>query len=77
MPSTRYLSAIVFAFASLKVAIAIPVAETIYPEVIPGPGLPSLAELGHTSAQLYQMSPDEGMKSLSHIYNPHLGLIRQ
>ena len=26
-----------------------------YPDVIPGPGLPSLASLGLTSAQLYEM----------------------
>ena len=38
---------------SLGAASAIPTAEKAYPEVIPGEGLPSLAELGLTSAQLY------------------------
>jgi len=31
----------------------------VYPEVIPGPGLPSLAELNLTSAQLYEMGPPD------------------
>jgi hypothetical protein len=35
-------------------------APAVYPEVIPGPGLPSLAELGITSAQLWEMGPPEG-----------------
>ncbi|KAH8892415.1 hypothetical protein GQ53DRAFT_646571 [Thozetella sp. PMI_491] len=30
----------------------------LYPEVIPGPGLPSLAELNLTSAELYNTKPD-------------------
>ncbi|KAK4032533.1 hypothetical protein C8A01DRAFT_20400 [Parachaetomium inaequale] len=38
--------------ASLQGVLAAPKA---YPEVIPGPGLPSLAELDVTSAQLYEM----------------------
>ena len=39
-------------------AIPVPAAEKVSPEVIPGPGLPSLASLGLTSAELYQ-SKDE------------------
>ncbi|KAH9220070.1 hypothetical protein DL95DRAFT_456979 [Leptodontidium sp. 2 PMI_412] len=31
---------------------------TFYPEVIPGPGMPSLAELGLTSEQLYTTTPN-------------------
>lgn len=34
-------------------AAAIPASEKTYPDVIPGPGLPSLASLGLTSPQLY------------------------
>ena len=39
---------------SLVQSAALPAeATTVYPEVIPGPGLPSLASLGLTSADLY------------------------
>ncbi|KAL2192582.1 hypothetical protein P885DRAFT_47343 [Corynascus similis CBS 632.67] len=34
----------------------------VYPEVIPGPGLPSLAELNTTTAELYEMGLPEGKK---------------
>jgi hypothetical protein len=34
-----------------------------YPEVIPGPGLPSLASLNLTSAELYQRIPSPGRSS--------------
>jgi hypothetical protein len=43
--------------ASIQGAIAAP---KVYPEVIPGPGLPSLASLNVTSAQLYEMGIPEG-----------------
>lgn len=43
--------------ASLQGVMAAP---NVYPEVIPGPGLPSLAELNVTSAELYQMGTPEG-----------------
>lgn len=33
-----------------------------YPEVVPGPGLPSLEEVGLTSAQLYQMGMPKSRK---------------
>lgn len=49
-------------FASL-VAIAT-AGVTKYPEVVPGPGLPSLAELGLTSAQLYQMGTPKSCASI-------------
>ena len=41
--------------ASLSGVAAVPTSEATqaHPEVIPGPGLPSLAELGITSEQLY------------------------
>jgi hypothetical protein len=45
--------------ASLQGAMAAPAPE-VYPEVIPGDGLPSLAELGLTSAQLYEMGTPKG-----------------
>lgn len=45
---------------------ALPTVETVYPEVIPGPGLPSLAELHLTSAELYTMKPDMCMIDILH-----------
>lgn len=39
----------------LSVASAAPPVSGNYPEVIPGPGLPSLESLGITSAELYQL----------------------
>ncbi|KAJ2980575.1 hypothetical protein NQ176_g2556 [Zarea fungicola] len=42
-------------FALFSLAAAAPAAESKYPEVIPGPGLPSLESLGLTSEQLYTM----------------------
>lgn len=50
-------------------AAAVPVsaADKIYPEVFPGHGLPSLASLGLTSAELYQ-SKDEHDHSPTRIY---------
>ena len=37
--------------------VAVPAATSSVPEVIPGPGLPSLESLGLTSADLYAMGP--------------------
>ena len=37
--------------------VAVPAARSSVPEVIPGPGLPSLASLNLTSADLYAMGP--------------------
>ncbi|KAJ7222809.1 hypothetical protein C8J57DRAFT_1482253 [Mycena rebaudengoi] len=42
-------------------AKAVPTAEE-YPEVIPGPGLPSLASLNITSAELYRTVPTQDIK---------------
>jgi hypothetical protein len=46
---------------SLALATAVTAAPKArdYPEVIPGPGLPSLASLNLTSAQLYEMRTPE------------------
>ncbi|KAL2192583.1 hypothetical protein P885DRAFT_82042 [Corynascus similis CBS 632.67] len=38
-------------------------APKVYPVVIPGPGLPSLAELNLTSAQLYEMGVPEELSA--------------
>ncbi|KAM3523501.1 hypothetical protein MY4038_008164 [Beauveria bassiana] len=38
-----------------------------YPEVVPGPGLPSLESLGLTSEQLYTMEPASPGISLAHL----------
>ena len=46
--------------ASLVQSAALPAeATTVYPEVIPGPGLPSLASLGLTSADLYNRTIED------------------
>ncbi|KAL2138573.1 hypothetical protein VTI28DRAFT_6594 [Corynascus sepedonium] len=46
-----------FGLISLQGVLATP---KVYPEVIPGPGLPSLAELNTTTAELYEMGlPEE------------------
>jgi hypothetical protein len=47
---------------AVGLANALPTAEE-YPEVIPGPGLPSLASLNLTSAELYQRVPSPGKRS--------------
>lgn len=46
--------------------------ERIYPEVIPGPGLPSLASLNLTSADLYTMRlpPRKNLPTSSYIELP-------
>lgn len=54
MAPTTYLYAFILALTTLKTAAALPTSEQVYPEVIPGPGLPSLASLNLTSAELYQ-----------------------
>lgn len=57
MSSTAtYFTAILAALAILNPIAAMPQAKrTTFPELIPGPGLPSLASLGLTSADLYNM----------------------
>jgi hypothetical protein len=63
MAPTKYLSALLVALSSFQLSTALPVAGVSYPEVIPGAGLPSLAELGLTSEQLYTTSPNRGKLS--------------
>jgi hypothetical protein len=53
----RFFISSLLGLAAFQGAMAAP---KVYPEVIPGPGLPSLAELGLTSAQLYEMPVPEG-----------------
>jgi hypothetical protein len=56
MAPTSYIAALVL--LGLRAVSALPTAETVYPDVVPGPGLPSLAELGVTSTELYTTKPD-------------------
>lgn len=63
MFSTKMFSAVLILVASLQAvsAMAIDDRAAKVPEVIPGPGLPSLKSLGLTSAELYAMGkPTEG-----------------
>lgn len=55
MAPQTHIATIMLALASFQATSALPAPETVYPEVIPGPGLPSLASLNLTSAELYQM----------------------
>ncbi|KAL2193941.1 hypothetical protein P885DRAFT_80722 [Corynascus similis CBS 632.67] len=48
----KFLIAALLSLASFQAVLAAP---EVYPEVTPGPGMPSLAELNVTSAQLYEM----------------------
>ena len=60
--------------ALTNVVSALP-AEPVYPEVIPGPGMPSLASIGLTSKDLYTMVPaiagGLGILSPYHFHIPH------
>lgn len=60
MTPTQYLSALLVALASFQSSSAIPTSNA-YSEVIPGEGMPSLAELGLTSEQLYTMPVEASM----------------
>lgn len=62
MFSTTILSAALVVIASLQTtsALAIDDRAAKVPEVIPGPGLPSLKSLGLTSADLYAMGKPAG-----------------
>jgi len=53
---SKFLVPFFLGLVSLNSAMAAP---KVYPEVIPGPGLPSLASLNLTSAQLYEMESPE------------------
>ncbi|KAH8811185.1 hypothetical protein F5884DRAFT_876339 [Xylogone sp. PMI_703] len=57
----------------LGVASALPTADKVYPEVIPGPGLPSLASLGLTSEELYTMKPNETVVKRAPAFDPGCG----
>jgi len=59
LTTTYFFALLVAAFAGLQNVAAVPAAESakVYPEVVPGPGLPSLEELGLTSEQLYTTTP--------------------
>lgn len=57
MAPTTYIRTFLLALA-VATASALPTVDTVYPELIPGPGLPTLAELNLTSAQLYNMKLD-------------------
>lgn len=63
MSSTKFILSILFSAVSFQAGTSSPVAgQAQYPEVIPGPGLPSLASLGLTSKDLYEMPlPKEGV----------------
>lgn len=67
MPSAKFISSLILSLASLQAVSTSPVnevRETTYPDVIPGPGLPSLQSLGLTSAQLYEMPKPEACMPL-------------
>ncbi|KJZ71741.1 hypothetical protein HIM_08883 [Hirsutella minnesotensis 3608] len=69
-----HLSSASIAFASSMLATGIVVS---YPEVIPGPGLPGLADIGVTSAQLYVMElPSTSAKILAR-FQPYCGPAEQ
>lgn len=68
MAPTRYLYTLILAFVSLKTATAVSAVGKVYPEVIPGPGLPSLAELGLTSEELYTMKTDLSKETSSSLW---------
>lgn len=50
---TSLCAVVLLALASISRVAAVP-SPSEYPEVIPGPGLPSLASLGLTSKDLYE-----------------------
>ncbi|KAF2018120.1 hypothetical protein BU24DRAFT_461090 [Aaosphaeria arxii CBS 175.79] len=55
MISLNSLSYFLIAFVGLRATVAAPSVGKHYPDVIPGPGLPSLEDLNLTSAELYTM----------------------
>ncbi|KIM21872.1 hypothetical protein M408DRAFT_333198 [Serendipita vermifera MAFF 305830] len=59
------ISAIVLcALATLSSVSAVPTPDDDYPEVVPGPGMPSLASLGLTSKDLYEGAGVTGKRDL-------------
>ncbi|AEO64288.1 uncharacterized protein THITE_2126654 [Thermothielavioides terrestris NRRL 8126] len=59
----RFLLSLLIGIVSLGMTLAAP---TVYPEVIPGPGLPTLAELNLTTAQLYELGRPNTTALLRH-----------
>ena len=57
----KFLLPILLGLASLQAAVAAPTPETL-PELVTGPGLPTLAELNLTLADLRTMSPPSPRK---------------
>ncbi|KFX86890.1 hypothetical protein V495_05253 [Pseudogymnoascus sp. VKM F-4514 (FW-929)] len=67
MIAATYLSSVALALASFNVVTGLAIRSS---EVVPGPGLPSLQELGITSAELYKIgrpdsSADDSVKTSS------------
>ncbi|OBT80469.1 hypothetical protein VF21_00877 [Pseudogymnoascus sp. 05NY08] len=66
MVATTYVTPAILALASFNVVAGAAIDAIKTPEVIPGPGLPSLKELGLTSADLYKIGrPDSSVKESS------------
>jgi hypothetical protein len=63
-----FLFILLLTYISFNPTAAHPTSGKLYPEVIPGPGIPTLAELGFTSADLYTMEINSCMK----IFSPNL-----
>jgi hypothetical protein len=55
--------------AALQGVLAAP-SPNVLPELIPGPGLPSLAELNITTAQLYEMGLPKGKDKRARASDP-------
>ena len=63
MIAATYISPVILALASFNVVTGAAIDAIKTPEVVPGPGLPSLKELGITSAELYKIGrPDSCMR---------------
>jgi len=64
-------STLLCAFALFDNVAALPVSNSVVPEVVPGPGLPSLASLGLTSVGLYSTSPNLASRGLQKRFNAY------
>ncbi|KAF1846668.1 uncharacterized protein K460DRAFT_417705 [Cucurbitaria berberidis CBS 394.84] len=74
MLSAKFISSLLFSLASLQAVSATPIVEARekYPDVIPGPGLPSLESLGLTTAKLYEM-PRPEPPEMTAMFDPRCG----
>lgn len=64
MIATTYVTPAILALASFNAVTGAAIEALKTPQVIPGPGLPSLKELGLTSADLYKIGrPDSCMRA--------------